>query len=519
MQIFWNNGERENINGRDIMGMRQLDQRIEQQWVSNITTISIRGRYLSLLPWLLTEFYHSQLATTNGNAQFDEKLFRGVSGRMELIVLAASILGKESGETGNTTGVLGKDLFAAEVEDLFRQGSLPLEINKGGSTYGTYAMPCRGFGLLSSDAADSSAPVKISPRGKQIAEIRQRGLQASTLPSLILNGGILTVDLLKKDGHLFSVNGLVSCPEEKAFLRDAFFTTYQQHHDILERYSRFSSTIEWALRNLADELTGLSSPELIRKQYSTLISSPLETTPEVERIWAEYELRRRCHYACEMLLSALTDTLLSLADGTPEQVLALWQTEWNYPAIMDGLLSDTESPFGMKISAVMQGLPSTAFLDSEIDNRSTRDLSPASRAVYALLILASCYKQTDKLLNGRILPDRKNYMERAFSIIHQTDLTILEALRELLISTVIEPHLKTSLRKLGQGQKCSLRFYPEGRSLRPTGQRVSPGHSGDRLGNVLNFFADVGYLERSDAGRFVLNDDGLNLLTALRGRT
>ena len=123
MQIFWNNGERENINGLDIMGMRQLDQKIEQQWVSNVTTISIRARYLTLLPWLLTEFYRSQLAASDGKADFDEKAFKRVSGRMELIVLGASTLGKEAGESGNTSGVLGKDLFAAEIESLLQTGS------------------------------------------------------------------------------------------------------------------------------------------------------------------------------------------------------------------------------------------------------------------------------------------------------------------------------------------------------------------------------------------------------------
>ena len=66
---------------------------------------------------------------------------------------------------------------------------------------------------------------------------------------------------------------------------------------------------------------------------------------------------------------------------------------------------------------------------------------------------------------------------------------------------------------MGSGQKCSLRFFPEGARLAPTGFGVSASYSGDRLGNVLNIAADLGWLDRGPEG-FVISADGQAALTA-----
>ncbi len=87
MQVFWNKGEQNKTKGLDILGVRRLDQGLEAQWVSGITTISYRVRYISLLTWFINKFYKTKLETNNKSI-FDDKQCAEALTRLAFVILA-----------------------------------------------------------------------------------------------------------------------------------------------------------------------------------------------------------------------------------------------------------------------------------------------------------------------------------------------------------------------------------------------------------------------------------------------
>lgn len=506
MQTFWNSGEREKIKGLDLLGLRQLDQSIERQWVSGITTISFRARYLSMLPWAIAEHYSGQLRQGSGKATHDEDELTAVLRRLEFVVLAASRRDAKPGERGGTFGVLGSDLYAASIGELESTGAVVVPTDHGGASLGTYLMPCRSFGLLETGGDD--LPVRIPPRGQALQSARASALAGSRTAACIMQGGTLSLVDLDAEAQYFSVNSLGAFEEERHLLEEALLQPHVQTEETLGSYERFLATSQWAFKALDGQ--AMSSSELILHAYRTASSGASST--RITLAWTEYELHRRAHFAVELLLSSLADKLMDLTEATVDQVVDAWDDDAPLPDVVIAATGWSGSSFKANLADLAALVPRDAFLVAPLRDSIARSLSSRARSLYACGLLLACMKQTDALRKVGRFPARRSYLERAFGILDGAGTQSLsETTKRLLREVVVEAHLSTTLRKMSQGQKCSLRFYPEGALLRPTGTPVAAGFSGDRLGNVLGIWADLGVLDRVDGARFSLSDYGRSL--------
>ena len=128
MEVFWGDSLSDETQGLDILGIRGLDQSLETALANGITTISLRGRYFTIFPWLIGEFFEAE---KNASATtFEQIRLRNFIGRVEYLTLACTVV-DDSG--GNAGGALGSVTFRDAMAELRAGATIPFPKNRVGS--------------------------------------------------------------------------------------------------------------------------------------------------------------------------------------------------------------------------------------------------------------------------------------------------------------------------------------------------------------------------------------------------
>lgn len=510
MNSFWNKGERDIIQGLDVLGLRGIDQHIETQLLASITTISNRARYLSLIPWMVGEFFDSyKKEETNIDSDLSRHMLMQVFDRLELVLILATNYEKEKDPNVIATGIIGSEVHKETINEFNLYGEIDKVILKDSaknitytnSTYGTYFNPCRGFGFLEHS---SDKPVHLLPNGTIIYQARKKRIKRDDgILAWLLLGGHLTRKMVIEESKHFSIDHIDSIPEEMQLLQEAFLVPFtSEPEEVLESYSKFNNTLIWSLNQLDESK---KPEELIYNNYTYCISKEATELSKIELNWFEFELRRRVHFSLELLLKALSYTLDEMNGATAVRVIDNWIEDIKFSNNID---NGTERYHSL-MKDYQNDLKEDIFFNYTPENSS-------EQALYAISLLEVCRRQSSKLLN-HISNVENDYMRKAFNILDELQTSkVYESIIKITNFCVVEPHLKTTLRKMGQGQHCSLRFFPEGKKLMPTGIDTNAGWSGSRLDNALRMMSDIGICKGLDNKYFIKNEMSDIVINRLR---
>lgn len=501
MEISWGEDLFDTTQGLDILGVRGIDQAVELGLVNGITTISQRARYFSILPWALGEYF-----TEHASKGFDWDSLTAYLRRIEFVTLAASRLDSEL-NGADASGALGANLHQERLATLVAGGTVTFPEDSGGAMLGTYFAPCRTIGLLLD--GDETIPYRLSPRGTEVWNLRKERLQSSPEIASILNGNEISRAQAETAMSEFSLGSLDRSTGEAQLLYNAMVTAWDpgteaERHRVGKAYEAFNGTITWAKELLSSARE--SATGLIVRNFKNCTQGDLGS--EIAFSWAEYEYRRRCHFALELMLSALTSSLAEFEEATIPQIVSSWFNSLDASALLAKEWPTVSKARNLSGVEAVATVPKDLFNDRPIPTGDLRHLPTPDQAFSAIALLAASAKQTRATRrNGYFEQKSSSPGEHAVSIIEGAGDEPFSKLMEEIVELTTLSHLQTTLRKMGAGQKCSLRFFPDGPLLRPTGIGMTPGHSNDRLTNVLRILTDIGKLKRTD-GKFAPIDGG-----------
>ncbi len=483
MDVGWGAPLGEQTDGLDILGIRGLDQAIESSLVVGITTISQRGRYLTILPWALGEFFTAD--SHSGVEVFSLERLKRYLFRVQFLVLACTTVDEGPGEPG---GALGSSTYADRIAVLKRGESTAFPEDGRGAMLGTYFGPCSAMGLLRS--GDTNRPYVITQRGRALWQSRNDELDRKLVAAILDGENHLDPAHVRTLMPHFSLKRLSPLSNEAALLRGALTNPWAPTEPghaqrVNDAYGRFNGTIAWLQSQAAQ---GLAAEDLLSRQCRrALIDDNINDV--VQRCWAEFEWRRRVHFALELVMSAISDTLLAKTVASISELVADW-VEISSSAFLSELWPEVSLAWDRPANQAVESVPTDLVAQSLTGNWSR--LRGGERALAGFALLAAAARQSAKLRQAGLFANWDGTGERAMSVIDNAgNEGFVEAMAQLT-EVVARAHLKNTFRKMESGQKCSLRFFPEGSRLRTTGVMAGAGRSGPRLWNVIRILRDAG---------------------------
>ncbi|MEY9607022.1 hypothetical protein ABIF74_011775 [Bradyrhizobium japonicum] len=317
---------------------------------------------------------------------------------------------------------------------------------------------------------------------------REKQLEGISLIELLRNGGELDYETAQSAISAFSLARMSEFGREAELLREALTDAWVPGNSIAAKrvavaYEKMTETCAWLDRELKSGATGAN--QLIAQNYDRAVS---DGAHGIEYEWASFEWHRRVHFALELLLAAITKTLVNVGSMSISQVISTWSST---NAASEPLSAHWHSPVAVAASLVSSGQFTGSLLKPDDFGGD-----PQVQALRAFQIIVT--QARDARIIGRTSNKSMSSLSpaaRTIEIFEGGDGTLSDVLLAICDECVTQRHIANTMRKMGNQQDCSLRFYPDGPVLVPTGIDIAPSYSGSRLQNTMRILADVKMLD------------------------
>jgi hypothetical protein len=409
--FLWGQDFERDIAGLDILGLRRLDQNLEARLVNGITTISQRARYFTILPWAIGEFFADESAS--GATTFDETRFRGHLGRVEFLVLAATVADPIEGDA---SGLLGPVTFSSDMNALRTGQDIAFPVDHADTMLNTYLGPCRAIGILKDAPRGSPVPIELTPRGQQLWAARNAAItNADMVKAVIRDGDSLGRELCIDLADLFSLKRLDRGSEEARLLREALTKEWRSDPSASDAYPRFNGTVELLRASTAPR--PLRAERFLADRYLEAVRGDVHYP--IWLAWAEYEWRARLHLALEMLFGAVYTTLREFDEASIEEIVEDWKPGPSEPKIDISVWPEAASAWSIGAEAASRSVSSELFLGAELFESAFTGLRTRERVLLSFAVITALAAQTGRLrANGRF-KDHREVGEVALSTLEE----------------------------------------------------------------------------------------------------
>lgn len=440
---YWNKDILDDTQGLDILGIRALDQGIEANLVNGVTTVSARGRYFSVLPWAINQYYQM---TIQAGKPFVQEEFSTFLTRVEFLINAAS-QADPSGKPGGA--ILGSDVFGEQMKALKSGQPVPLPSSKGSRILNIYYNPCKGIGLLDDGSANDKLPYQLTERGKTLWAARQTKLENSPILKLLYDGGNVDPDIAIAAVPEFSLGSLSSDSEEAKLLRTAFRTPWQATKayagTVEQRYALFLQTQDWIASWSSDGQ--LSANRVLARNLQAC--SQGERSDQASIAWAEYEWRRRQHFALELLLSSICGMLRLIGDASPIEIVQAAEADSRSNGALAELWPDCGRAWAGSVKQAVLSVPEKLMLGTPLPSHPFNQLRDSQKMLASFALITALESQTRTFRDVDISKPTKSISDLALKLILSAgDQPFPEFLKSFAEDCAIVPHLQVTLRKM-----------------------------------------------------------------------